>query len=113
MKQMILLIFVALMSIQLYAQGHGSHTPHIVIEGFKALIMSPSDLSGVKKIQTEQNARIRSMSNPHFNPNVPFYLKRKDSVILFSVKPYLVKNHIVNNPKDSLNNKCHNISIKK
>ena len=101
------------MSIQLYAQGHGYHAVHIVVDGAKSLKMSPSDLPGVRRIQAEQDARIRSMSSPHFNPNVPFYLKRKDSVKLFSVKPYLIKKHIGNNPKDSLNNKSHIISIKK
>lgn len=91
MKQMIIFIFVVLMSIQLYAQGHGSHAPHLIIEGIKALTMSPSDLSGVRQIQAEQDARIRSMSNPHFNPKVPFYPKRKDS--FKHVTPNVVKIH--------------------
>lgn len=80
MKRIVVLILVTFLSFQLYAQRLGHHTSHIVIEGIKALTMSPSDYPGMRKIQAEQNARIKGMSSPRLNPAVPFYHKSKDSL---------------------------------
>ena len=106
MKKIIVFILVTLFPFQLHAQGHASHVPHIVIGGVKALTMSPSDISGMRKIQAEQNAKIRNMSS-RYNPTIPFYLRSKDS--LKHVTPHVVwRRHVYNN-FDSIKNKRFDI----
>ena len=107
MKKIIVFILVSLLPFQLYAQRHASHVPHIVIEGVKALTISPSDLPGVRKIQAEQNARINGMSGYRFNPAIPFYLRSKDLLKLET--PHVVWRRHIHNNFDSIKNKRFDI----